>query len=179
MTNFKHALAVSATATLPSRRRRAARWRKTSRTIRKMPKSPFASSVIVPPGYTTYYISGSGPAVTNANAPKDSIESLGDTATQTRTTLEGLKARMDKLGVSFGDVVQARVYLAADPMNGGKMNAVAMNEVWMKFFGTPAQPNKPARATIEAANLVKPGALVEIEFMAAKKVKAARHAKAK
>ena len=140
--------------------------------------SPFASAVIVPPGYTTYYISGSGPAVTNANAPKDSIESFGDTATQTRTTLEGLKDRMDKLGVTFGDVVQARVYLASDPMNGGKMNAAAMNDVWMKFFGTSVQPNKPARATIEAANLVKPGALVEIEFVAAKKVKVARrHAK--
>jgi len=132
--------------------------------------SPFAGSVIVPPGYTTYYISGSGPTVTNSKAPKDSIESFGDTATQTRTTLEGLKAKMDKLGVGFGDVVQARVYLAADPMNGGKMNSAAMNDTWKKFFGTVAQPNKPARATIEAANLVKRGALVEIEFVAVKMV---------
>jgi len=137
-------------------------------------ESPFASSVIVPPGYTTYYISGSGPTVANPSAPKDSIESFGDTATQTRTTLEGLKVRMDKLGLTFGDVVQARVYLAADPTNGGKMNPAAMNATWMKFFGTAAQPNKPARATIEAANLVKQGALVEIEFVAAKKV-AAKH----
>ena len=75
--------------------------------------------------------------------------------------------------------MQARVYLAADPMNGGKMNAAAMNDAWMKFFGTPAQPNKPARATIEAANLVKPGALVEIEFVAAKKVKASATAETK
>jgi enamine deaminase RidA (YjgF/YER057c/UK114 family) len=140
--------------------------------------SPFAGSVIVPPGYTTYYISGSGPTVTNANAAKDSIESFGDTATQTRTTLEGLKAKMDKLGVTFGDVVQARVYLMADPMHGGKMNATAMNGIWMTYFGTPAQPNKPARATIQAANLVKQGALVEIEFVAAKKVGIShRHAK--
>jgi len=136
--------------------------------------SPFAASVIVPPGYTTYYISGSGPAVANPSAPKDSIESFGDTATQTRTTLEGLKAKMDKLGVTFGDVVQARVYLAADPMNGGKMNATAMNDTWKKFFGTAAQPNKPARATIQAANLVKQGALVEIEFVAVKMVAATR-----
>ena len=136
--------------------------------------SPFASAVIVPPGYTTYYISGSGPSVTNPNAPKDSIESFGDTATQTRTTLEGLKTHMDKLGVTFGDVVQARVYLAADPMNGGKMNSAAMNDTWKKFFGTQAQPNKPARATIQAANLVKLGALVEIEFVAVKKVGAKR-----
>lgn len=140
--------------------------------------SPFASTVVVPPGYTTYYISGSGPTVTNADAAKDSIESFGDTATQTRTTLEGLKTKMDKLGLTFGDVVQARVYLAADPMNGGKMNAAAMNGAWMNFFGTPAQPNKPARATIQAASLVKQGALVEIEFVAAKKVRISRkHAK--
>jgi enamine deaminase RidA (YjgF/YER057c/UK114 family) len=178
MNNFKHALAAGVTAMLILGAAGSAMAQDIIHN-QENAESPFASSVIVPPGYTIYYISGSGPAVTNASAPKDSIESLGDTATQTRTTLEGLKARMDKLGISFGDVVQARVYLAADPMNGGKMNAAAMNEVWMKFFGTPAQPNKPARATIEAANLVKPGALVEIEFMAAKKIKAARHAKAK
>ena len=178
MDNFKHALAAGVAAMLILGAAGSAMAQDIIHN-QENAESPFASSVIVPPGYTTYYISGSGPAVTNASAPKDSIESLGDTATQTRTTLEGLKARMDKLGISFGDVVQARVYLAADPMNGGKMNAAAMNEVWMKFFGTPAQPNKPARATIEAANLVKPGALVEIEFMAAKKVKAVRHAKTK
>ena len=48
-----------------------------------------------------------------------------------------------------------------------------MNSAWLKVFGTPDQPNKPARATIQAANLVAPGALVEIEFVAAKKVKSA------
>jgi enamine deaminase RidA (YjgF/YER057c/UK114 family) len=44
----------------------------------------------------------------------------------------------------------------------------------MTFFGTSAQPNKPARATIQAANLVKLGALVEIEFVAVKKADASR-----
>ena len=140
--------------------------------------SPFASSVIVPPGYTTYYISGSGPSVIDPNAPKGSIESLGTTAQQTTSTLEGLKDRLAKLGLTFGDVVQARVFLAADPANGGKMDFAGMNGAWLKFFGTPDQPNKPARATFQAANLVAPGALIEIEFVAAKKVKAARrHAK--
>jgi len=40
----------------------------------------------------------------------------------------------------------------------------------MKVFGTAAQPNKPARATVQVANLVVPGALVEIELVAVKKV---------
>ena len=140
--------------------------------------SPFASSVIVPPGYTTYYISGSGPTVIDPNAPKGSFESLGNTVQQTTSTLQGLKDKLAKLGLSFGDVVQARVFMAADPSNGGKIDLAGMNSTWLKFFGTPDQPNKPARATFQAANLVVPGALVEIEFVAAKKVKAARkHAK--
>ena len=132
--------------------------------------SPFASSVVVPPGYTTYYISGSGPLVANASAPEGSVQRLGNTATQTTSTLEGLRQKMALLGVTFADVVQGRVYLAADPYNGGKMDYAGMNGAWMKVFGTAAQPNKPARATVQVANLVVPGALVEIELVAVKKV---------
>ena len=136
--------------------------------------SPFASSVVVPPGYTTYYISGSGPAVTDPNAAKGTVESLGNTVTQTTTCLAGLKDKLAKLGLTFGDVAQARVFLAADPTNGGKMDFAGMNSAWMKVFGTADQPNKPARATVQVANLVVPGALVEIEFVAVKKVKTGR-----
>ncbi|HEY5085604.1 MAG TPA: Rid family hydrolase [Rhizomicrobium sp.] len=132
--------------------------------------SPFASSVVVPPGYTTYYISGSGPLVADASAPEGSVQRLGNTATQTSSTLEGLRQKMALLGVTFADVVQGRVYLASDPYNGGKMDYVGMNGAWMRVFGTAAQPNKPARATVQVANLVVPGALVEIELVAVKKV---------
>lgn len=132
--------------------------------------SPFASSVVVPPGYTTYYISGSGPLVADANAPAGSVQRLGNTATQTSSTLEGLRQRLAQLGLTFSDVVQGRVYLAADPYNGGKMDYAGMNGAWMKVFGSADQPNKPARATVQVANLVVPGALVEIELVAVKKV---------
>jgi enamine deaminase RidA (YjgF/YER057c/UK114 family) len=87
--------------------------------------SPFASSVVVPPGYTTYYICGSGPLVADASAPAGSVQRLGNTATQTTSTLEGLRQKMAALGVTFADVVQGRVYLAADPYNGGKMDYAA------------------------------------------------------
>jgi enamine deaminase RidA (YjgF/YER057c/UK114 family) len=132
--------------------------------------SPFASSVVVPPGYATYYISGSGPLVADPNAPAGSVQRLGNTSTQTTSTLEGLRQRLAQLGLSFADVVQGRVYLGADPYNGGKMDYAAMNAAWMKVFGSPDQPNKPARATVQVANLVVPGALVEIELVAVKKV---------
>ncbi|HUO01317.1 MAG TPA: RidA family protein [Rhizomicrobium sp.] len=132
--------------------------------------SPFASSVVVPPGYTTYYISGSGPLVADAAAPAGSVQRLGNTGTQTASTLENLRQRMAALGLTMGDVVQGRVYLAADPYNGGKMDYAGMNAAWMKVFGSPDQPNKPARATVQVANLVVPGVLVEIELIAVKKV---------
>ena len=132
--------------------------------------SPIASAVTVPPGYTTYYISGSGPLVADPNAPAGSVQRLGNTGTQTTSTLEGLRQRLAQLGLTFADVVQGRVYLAADPYNGGKMDYAGMNAAWMKVFGSADQPNKPARATVQVANLVVPGALVEIELVAVKKV---------
>jgi enamine deaminase RidA (YjgF/YER057c/UK114 family) len=124
--------------------------------------SPIAAGVSVPAGYTTYYISGALPkAITPAADGKPA--DYGDMATQTRSVLDGLKATMTKMGVGFGDVVAAHVFL--DP----KADFMAMNKVWGEEFGTPAQPNKPARAAFRTSALVAPGALLEIEFIAAKK----------
>jgi enamine deaminase RidA (YjgF/YER057c/UK114 family) len=134
--------------------------------------SPIASAVTVPPGYTTYYISGALPtAVTPAADGKPAT--YGDMTQQTRSVLDNLKATMDKLGVGFGDVVAAHVFL--DP----SADFPAMNKVWATEFGTPTQPNKPARAAIRANALVAPGALLEIEFVAVKKVVARKAAMAK
>src|ERR1700761_4748237 len=121
------------------------------------PTSPFATSVVVPPGYTTYYISGSGPLVADASAPAGSVQRLGNTVTQTTSTLENLRQRLAKLGLTFGDVVRGTVFLAADPYNDGKMDYAGMNGAWAKVFGSPDQPNKPARSTVQVANLVVPG----------------------
>ena len=118
-------------------------------------KSPIASSTMVPPGYNTFYISGT----TGKGA---------DTAEQTAATLAGLKAQMAKLGLTFGDIVQAHVFLVADPKIG-KMDFAGMNSSWMKEFGTAEQPNKPARVTVQVAGLAGGDALVEIEFTAVKK----------
>lgn len=123
-----------------------------------MEKAPFASSVMVPAGYDTYYISGG--------------QGKGDdTATQTASCLENLKDQLGKLGLTMGDVVQAHVYLAADPNKGNKMDFAGMNSSWFKYFGTADQPNKPARAAFEVASLAGRNALVEIEFIAVKKAR--------
>jgi 2-iminobutanoate/2-iminopropanoate deaminase len=119
-------------------------------------KAPFASSVMVPPGYNLYFISGS----TGEGA---------DTAAQTAATLASLKAQLAKQGLTFGDVVQAHVFLVGDPAKGGKMDFAGMNSSWFKEFGTAQQPNKPARAAFQVASLVGSTDLVEIEFIAVKK----------
>jgi len=119
-------------------------------------RSPFASSVYVPAGYDTYYISGS--------AGKGA-----DTAAQTAATLDSLKAQLAKLGLTFGDVVQAHVFLVGDANKGGKMDFAGMNSSWFKEFGTADQPNKPARAAFQVAALAGATNLVEIEFIAVKK----------
>jgi enamine deaminase RidA (YjgF/YER057c/UK114 family) len=118
-------------------------------------KSPIASSTMVPPGYNMFFISGS----TGKGA---------DTAEQTTAALAGLKAQMAKLGLTFSDIVQAHVFLVADPKTG-KMDFAGMNSSWSKEFGTAEQPNKPARATLQVAGLAGGDALVEIEFTAVKK----------
>jgi 2-iminobutanoate/2-iminopropanoate deaminase len=119
------------------------------------PKSPFSSSVMVPAGYDTYYISG-------AAGRGD------DTAAQTEDALTRLKAQMAKMDLTFGDIVQAHVFLAPDPRTG-KMDFPGMNSSWFKFFGTADQPNKPARAAFQVGALAGQNALVEIEFIAVKK----------
>lgn len=124
--------------------------------------APIASATAVPPGFTTYYLSGALPnPVTPAANGQPAM--YGDTATQTRSVLDNLKAVMDKMGIGYGDVVAAHVFL--DP----KADFMAMNKVWATEFGTAAQPNKPARATVFVQALVAPGALLEIEFTAVKK----------
>lgn len=105
-------------------------------------KAPFASSVMVPAGYDTYYVSGA--AGKGAN-----------TEEQAAATLEDLKGQLAKLGLTFGDVVQAHVFLAPDPATG-KMDFAGMNKSWFKYFGTADQPNKPARAAFQVGALAGP-----------------------
>lgn len=140
------------------------------RTPMANPAAPIAAAVTVPPGYATYYISGGLADPADPKALEGSPQRWGNTEAQTASILGKMKASLAALGLSFADVVQAHVYLVADPATG-KMDFAGLNKAWGAEFGTAAQPNKPARAAVQVAALVAPGALVEIEFVAAKKVK--------
>jgi len=132
------------------------------------PNAPIVSAVTVPAGYTTYYISGIPGGPKNPNAPEGSPDRWGDTTQQADDVLNKLEGVLKQLGLNFGDVVKATVFLVADPANGGKINFPAMNAEWSKRFGTATQPNKPARSTVQVG-LATQGPLVEIELVAVKK----------
>jgi enamine deaminase RidA (YjgF/YER057c/UK114 family) len=140
------------------------------RTPMANPAAPIAAAVTVPPGYATYYISGALADPADPKAPEGSPQRWGNTEAQTASILGKMKTSLAALGLSFADVVQAHVYLAADPATG-KLDFAGLNKAWSVEFGTATQPNKPARAAVQVAALVAPGALVEIEFIAAKKAK--------
>ena len=128
--------------------------------------SPISTSVSVPPGGRLVYISGTVPDPVDASAPEGSFARFGDTEAQTRSVLKKVEAALAAQGLGLGDVVMMRVFLVAPP--GQRMDFAGMMKAYREFFGTPAQPNKPARSTMQVAGLVDPGWLVEIEVTAAK-----------
>src|SRR6185437_10659679 len=134
------------------------------------PRSPIAQAVAVPPGYTTYYISGTPASAVDPSRPRGAPGRMGDTVQQAGSSLDNLQKSLTQLGLTFGDVVKATVFMAGDPAKGGDIDFAGMNQEWSKRFGTPQQPNKPARSTIKVAGLATPGGLVEIEMIAIKKL---------
>lgn len=130
-------------------------------------KAPIASAVEVPAGKTLVFLSGKlTHDVVDPKAPKDSPASLGDTETQTMGTLKVIEAELKSMGLGMKDVAKMTVYLAGDPAKNGKLDFGGMMKSYMKFFGTPEQPNVPARSTVQVAALAGPQFLVEIEVMA-------------
>ena len=139
-------------------------------------KAAIASSVYVPKGSDTLYVSGMTPPVIDTTAPKGTKAAYGDTKTQTLGVLKRLEDELKAHDMGFGDAVMMRVYLVGDPDLGGKMDFAGMMAAYTTMFGTADEPNKPARVTMQVASLVGPGQLVEIELQAAKAPKAVKAA---
>lgn len=78
---------------------------------------------------------------------------------QTRQALENVKASAALAGVTMADIAKCTVFLT------DVANFQAMNGVYREVF--PTDP--PARTTVAVAALVVPGALIEIECIAAGK----------
>jgi enamine deaminase RidA (YjgF/YER057c/UK114 family) len=140
---------------------------------------PISAAVTVPSGLDTVFVSGALPPVINKDAPKGSVDAYGDMETQATGALTSIKATLERLGLGMGDVVKMTVFMVADPSKDNKLDFAGLMAGYTKFFGTPEQPNKPARSAVQVAALVAPGALVEIEIIAAAKPKTRSHTKAK
>lgn len=129
---------------------------------------PISRGVEIPPGSEILYVSGAVPQLIDADADPNSREAYGDTKRQTETVLESIKQNMESVGWSLGDIVMMRVYLVGDEATGGRLDFGGFMEGYSQYFGTPEQPNKPARAVVEVAGLIRPGWRVEIEAQAAR-----------
>jgi enamine deaminase RidA (YjgF/YER057c/UK114 family) len=130
---------------------------------------PISAAVTVSAGIDTVYVSGALPSAINKDAPKGTPPVYGDMEAQTVSVLTSIKATLARLGLGMGDIVKMTVFMAADPANDNKLNFPGLMAGYSQFFGTKEQPNKPARSAVQVAALVAPGALLEIEVIAAKR----------
>jgi enamine deaminase RidA (YjgF/YER057c/UK114 family) len=115
----------------------------------------------------TLYLSGQLPS---PNKPADRATNTpavwGNTTEQADSAFKKVQDLLKEQGLGMGDVVMMRVYMVAGP--DGKLDFQGMNAAYNKYFGTPDQPNKPARTTVQVAALVTQGALLEVEVQAAR-----------
>lgn len=126
---------------------------------------PIAQAIEIPAGATRVLLSGTVPAPVDSSADPNSIAAYGDTEAQTVSVLKKIEAKLQDMGLSMGDVVKMQVYLVA-PSEEAPMDFAGFMKGYTQFFGTDVQKNLPTRSVFQAAGLVNPGWLVEIEVEA-------------
>ncbi len=128
-------------------------------------KSPIAQGVWAG---DTFYLSGQlADPVTPADPTKGTPAAYGDTETQAASVFAKIQKSLQAQGLDMKDVVKMTVFLGPDPSTG-KLDFAGMQREYVKFFGTAAQLNKPARSAFQVAALAAPWALLEIEVIAVK-----------
>lgn len=121
---------------------------------------PVAAAVEVSGGVSMVHLSGVVPPLSRSR--------LGDTREQTRSVLGAVEATLRRLGLDLGDIVRMQVFLVGDPGLDGRMDFEGFMVAYREFFGTPLQPNLPARSVFQVTALANPDWLVEIEVSAAR-----------
>ncbi len=138
------------------------------RTVNPRATIPIATAVSVPAGAELVFLSGVLPDVAKADAPRGSVESYGDTQTQALSVLKKLQANLAAEGLSFADTVSVRAFLVGDPAKDNKLDFAGFNAAFVGFFGTAEQPARPVRTVVQVSALPAPGALVEVDLVAAR-----------
>jgi enamine deaminase RidA (YjgF/YER057c/UK114 family) len=129
---------------------------------------PIARAVEIPAGFKLIFHSGFTPTPANPQAKEGTPEYWGDTKAQALSTFKRMQDSLKDMGLGFGDVVKMNVFLVGDPATG-KMDFKGFMDAYTQFFGTPEQPNLPARSAVQVAGLAAAGVLVEIEVVLAQK----------
>ena len=119
----------------------------------------FYTSIHIPAGAETLYLSGSGAR------PLDD-GTWGDMEQQAVDTFNRFKQTLEEQGWSMEDIVQVRAFAVADVY--GNLDFAGFNAGYAQFFGTDDNPQKPVRSFVEIQDLVVDGWLVEIEIRAAR-----------
>jgi 2-iminobutanoate/2-iminopropanoate deaminase len=110
------------------------------------PAGPYSQAIRAGP---FVFVAGQGPADPKSGKIAEDIE------TQTRQTLQNVKAILEAAGSSTADVVKVSVFLK----NASDFSK--MNEVYKTFF----PQNPPTRTTVEV-KFVAPTMLIEIDAIA-------------
>ena len=129
---------------------------------------PISSSVRVPAGSDLVFLSGTLADVVKPEAPAGSIERFGNCETQASSVFAKMTQELAEHGLTLADVVKMNVFLAGDPAKGGAMDFEGLMKAYNRVFGVATGGKLPARTTLQVAALPVPGALVEIELIAAK-----------
>jgi len=131
---------------------------------------PISQTVTVPASASLIFISGTLPDLHDASAPAGTPAAYGNTEVQTVSVFNKLRKILRQQDLDLGDIVQVRVFLVGAEETGGKLDFAGLQAGYTQFFGTPDQPNKPARTALQVVALPLPGALIEVEAVAARAV---------
>lgn len=130
------------------------------------PTSSISSGVTVPAGRRLVFTSGTPPTLADPKAAAGARARYGDTKTQGISVLKGIEGQLKSQGLTLADVIYLRVYVAPD-RETGKCDFRGWFDAYAQFFGTTANPTKPARSTVGVASLVDSDWLIEVEAVAA------------
>ncbi|MCQ9422837.1 RidA family protein [Pseudomonas sp. LJDD11] len=131
---------------------------------------PISQTVTVPASASLIFVSGTLPDVANPDAPPGTPAAYGNTEVQTVSVFNKLRNILRQQDLDLGDIVQLRIFLLGTEETGGRLDFAGLQAGYTQFFGTQEQPNKPARTALQVAGLPLPGALIEVEAVAARAV---------
>lgn len=124
---------------------------------------PAADAVQVEPGAAYFFTWGvtAGPRL--KEIARASVENrYGDTYQQAYSALSQLTRDLAEVGLALRDVVNVRAYVVADP----EPDFAAWERAFGEFFGSFANPNRPALTTVGISRLFHSDYRVEVEFTA-------------